>query len=522
MQQQQQQVQQQQQQSPSVPILYFTKGADGQMVQVSQDSLAAQGLLNSDGTLTHQARQSGISQQIGHSTTEFIYYHTSNGQTSQLTQAQIDRLVGMAVINPDGTLRPSAIQSGFSAVPQQTPHQVQQQRPTPNQQATPSLTQKPQQVDRDRALQGTHAPGSPDNSKGGSKLTQATATQQQVPTPTFTAPNQAPQQVQQQVPTPNQQAAPSLAQQVPTTPNVKAPDRIYYLTGTDGITRQVPARYISPHVFNPDGSLSTWAIQRGYSTTPPVAVPTPNLQSTPTLAQQMPTPTFTAPNQAPQQVQQQVPTPNPQSTPTLAQQTPTPTFTAPNQAPQQVQQQVPTPNPQSTPGLAQQVPTPTFTAPNQAPQQVPTSIPTATPQQVPQLTQTPNQVPQQVPTSTPTATPQQVPQLTQTPNQVPQQVPTSIPTATPQKVPQITSTQTPTGQAQTISATHSLLPVASTGQGQTGSPALIKEQSGVNRPHPEQHVELYHPLKSKVQRYQEARQVKDPEFHLVVAGFKEP
>ncbi len=50
----------------------------------------------------------------------------------------------------------------------------------------------------------------------------------------------------------------------------------------------------------------------------------------------------------------------------------------------------------------------------------------------------------------------------------------------------------------------------------------IKEQSGVNRPHPDQYVELYHPLKAGVQRYQEALQDKDPEFHLMVAGFKEP
>lgn len=42
------------------------------------------------------------------------------------------------------------------------------------------------------------------------------------------------------------------------------------------------------------------------------------------------------------------------------------------------------------------------------------------------------------------------------------------------------------------------------------------------RAHPETHVDVYHPNKAGVYRYQDALAIGDPSFHFVVTGFKEP
>ncbi|MEQ9557953.1 MAG: hypothetical protein RIG67_19455, partial [Rhodospirillales bacterium] len=44
---------------------------------------------------------------------------------------------------------------------------------------------------------------------------------------------------------------------------------------------------------------------------------------------------------------------------------------------------------------------------------------------------------------------------------------------------------------------------------------------GPLRGHPDQHVDVYHPTKAGVYRYQDAVKIGDPSFHFIVIGFKE-
>lgn len=46
--------------------------------------------------------------------------------------------------------------------------------------------------------------------------------------------------------------------------------------------------------------------------------------------------------------------------------------------------------------------------------------------------------------------------------------------------------------------------------------------AGPKRSHPEQLVDVYHPTKAGLYRYEDAHKIGDPSFHLVVIGIKEP
>ncbi len=46
--------------------------------------------------------------------------------------------------------------------------------------------------------------------------------------------------------------------------------------------------------------------------------------------------------------------------------------------------------------------------------------------------------------------------------------------------------------------------------------------ANVARPHVAHLVETYHPMQAGVYRYEEARQMQDESFHLMVLGFREP
>lgn len=160
------------------PVLYFFKAGDGQQVtQVSPDSLQTQGLLLPNGLLSSDARQRGFLQVFG-SPQNTRYFLTRNGQSQQLTDRQIRALQAGGQLGPDGTLTPSAIQHGFSAIVQQTPDPIVQPTPSPMQASSPNLV-----------------PGQ--------------ATVQQVP-----------QQVPDQVPTPTPGATPQQVPQIVTTSNV--------------------------------------------------------------------------------------------------------------------------------------------------------------------------------------------------------------------------------------------------------------------------------------------------------------
>ena len=127
-------------------------------------------------------------------------------------------------------------------------------------------------------------------------------------------------------------------------------------------------------------------------------------------------------------------------------------------------------------------------------------------------------VPFAIPQSAPT-TSQTRPTLQQPALLVPNQVPTS-----PQAIP------TPgTAQAPNLLPGQVLVP----GQVQTSpqptpnavqAPNLLPGHAakGPDRAHPEQRIDVYHPTRARVYRYQEAHKIGDPSFHLVVVGFKEP
>ena len=134
------------------------------------------------------------------------------------------------------------------------------------------------------------------------------------------------------------------------------------------------------------------------------------------------------------------------------------------------------------------------------------------------------------------ATPNMVPQPQATPNlQTPPQNPpqTQVPVAQTVQAPNMVPPQPgqaqvlpPTGQPTTAvpgAITHSLVPAESgTKLAHRIEPSQVEGQVDVVRPHPEQQVELYHPVEAKTVRYEEARQMKDDSFHLMVLGFKEP
>lgn len=108
----------------------------------------------------------------------------------------------------------------------------------------------------------------------------------------------------------------------------------------------------------------------------------------------------------------------------------------------------------------------------------------------PQAVQAPQQTPGTTPALNPQATPGLQPQTTPTPNQVPQQA--------QQAPPQLLS----------LVPTPNLLP---------GHAA-----AGPDRAHPDRRVDVYHPTRAGVYRYEDAHRIGDPAFHLVVIGFKDP
>ena len=128
-----------------------------------------------------------------------------------------------------------------------------------------------------------------------------------------------------------------------------------------------------------------------------------------------------------------------------------------------------------------------------------------------QTVQAPNMVPQ----------PQATPNL-QTPPQNPpqQQVPAAMTVQAPNMVP------TQPVQQSVSTVTHSLHLVQKTNKPpQPTRPTSEEALAGtpaVARPHADHLVETYHPVKTGVYRYEEARQMKDDSFHLMVLGFREP
>ncbi len=79
------------------------------------------------------------------------------------------------------------------------------------------------------------------------------------------------------------------------------------------------------------------------------------------------------------------------------------------------------------------------------------------------------------------------------------------------------------GQVPTQTVTHALLPVE---KGEQQVPKIetskVQGQISVARPHPSHHVELYRPKDAGIYKYEEARQMPDSDFHLMVLGFKGP
>jgi hypothetical protein len=216
-----------------------------------------------------------------------------------------------------------------TSTPQATPHQVPQavaqpmrvpqQVPTPTPQATPS--QVPQTV----------AP--------------PMLAPRQVPTPTPQAtPPQVPQPVAQPMRVPQQvaTAVPPIVQHTPVPQPVAStanPAGWFYVapstqTPSGFASKPMPYSSVSRAIglVNPDGSLTQYALGKGWVRLPPVA--------TPALQPQPPQP---GPLQAPQrvaqpiQVPQQVPIPTPQATPSLLQQS----VAQPAQVPTQAHGSVP-------------------------------------------------------------------------------------------------------------------------------------------------------------------------------------
>lgn len=108
----------------------------------------------------------------------------------------------------------------------------------------------------------------------------------------------------------------------------------------------------------------------------------------------------------------------------------------------------------------------------------------------PKAVQAPQLAPGTAPTPNPQATPGLQPQATPAPNQVPQQA---------QQVPP---------QLLSLVPTPNLLP---------GHAA-----AGPDRAHPDRRVDVYHPTRAGIYRYEDAHRIGDPAFHMVVVGFKEP
>ena len=282
--------------------------------------------------------------------------------------------------------------------------------------------------------------------------------------------------------------------------------------------------------INPDGSLTPGAIQRGFSAV---------VQKTPALVPQPPQLT-PAPMQvvAPNLVSGKVP----DQIAVTPQQTPAPMQPAtPNLQPGKVPSQIAT-TPQQTPTpLPQQVPSLVTTSPTTTPADFRYYIYNPTTHAKTELT--PPQIqdllanamvnpdgtlrPQEIvnpSSSTIIAEPKN-----RTPYQVPHMVPTATPHATPQMVPQMAATQVTTavlpqpGGAHVVNFTHSLLPVDKPEPlPMTVEPSTAPGQTGVSRPHEDHLVEVYHPVKAGVYRYEDARKMQDDSFHLMVAGFKEP
>jgi hypothetical protein len=125
--------------------------------------------------------------------------------------------------------------------------------------------------------------------------------------------------------------------------------------------------------------------------------------------------------------------------------------------------------------------------------------------------QAPNMVPQPQATPNLQAPPQNPPQ---------QQVPAAMTVQAPNMVP------TQPGQQSVATVTHSLHPVQKPSKPpQPTRPTSQEALAGtpaVSRPHADHLVETYHPVKTGVYRYEEARQMKDDSFHLMVLGFREP
>jgi hypothetical protein len=117
--------------------------------------------------------------------------------------------------------------------------------------------------------------------------------------------------------------------------------------------------------------------------------------------------------------------------------------------------------------------------------------------------------------------PQARPNLQAPPQNPPQQqVPAAMTVQAPNMVPQ------QPGQQSVATVTHSLHPAQTTSK----PPQPIRATSGENlagtpavaRPHADHLVETYHTVKAGAYRYEEARQMKDESFHLMVLGFREP
>ncbi len=582
-QQQQQQVQQQAvdtgggQAQPVATVLYFStnsRGSTRQLRQEEVDELKGYGDILPDGSLSLNLQRHGITMVVPQAPTvkvpDRIIYLT---HTDGVTRAWPERNISPLVFNADGSINDWGLQHGYSLTPpvavptpavvkapplapqppslQATPQQVVQQTPAPMQIQSPNLapgkvpaqapqiaqqTPTPMQVQSPNLVPGTttttpadfryfmynpttHAkteltPAQIDRARTSGIIgSDGLAAHNILTRPHIIAEPKIPQPVPNQVPTPTPGATP---QQVPQIVQVPTP-----------MDKPLGPGKISKVPMPPDpGQMQVPTPQTAQVPPQPgqMQVPTPQPPQTAQVPpqpgqMQVPTPMDKplGPGKKskvpmpPDPGQMQVPTPQTAQVPPQPGQMQVPTPQPPQVAqipPQPGQMQVPTPMDKPLgPGKKSKVPMP----PDPGQMQVPTPQP-------PQVAQVPPQPgPLQVPTPTPTITqqvPQQVPQIAQTPNQVPSQVPTPTPGATPQQVPQVQSSVIPGQMPPPVIATHSLVPVTDT---------KLKDYAADRvRPHADEHVEMYHPTKVGIYRYEEAKTMKDDNFHLIVYGFKEP
>ena len=155
-------------------------------------------------------------------------------------------------------------------------------------------------------------------------------------------------------------------------------------------------------------------------------------------------------------------------------------------------------------------------------------VPTLAPYQVP--TPTPYQVPNQVPTATPYQVPTPTPY--QVPAQTPYQVPNQVPTATPYKVPQLTPAQTQKIKQMGVNFQKQII-VVGHGTVATNVPhqlILTPQQiilvpqynSYYHHPNYNPYVSVYHNFDGRTYLYNNAIPFTDTNFHLIVAGVREP